>query len=149
MKVIIRQSMLVLAAVISFSHVSHAQPPAGELPMGPPPETNNNLVTNAETEISRLQLDWMKKKLKLNKEQQLYVGKITMEHVKKILHLKKKEGYQPATDRDKQQADQDRDAALKKILTEKQFSRFIKNKQVLENSFENSGGGGIPPPPGM
>lgn len=149
MKKIIIHSLLVLATAISFSLVSNAQPPAGELPMGPPPEMSNKLVTNEETEISRLQMDWMKKKLKLNKEQQQVVEKITREHAKKILLLKNKEGYIAATDPGKKQADLERDEAMKKILTEKQFSRFNKNKQVLENSFDNISGGGLPPPPGL
>lgn len=66
--------------------------------MGPPPELNNRLSTNEEKEISRLQVDWMKKKLKLNKEQQQAAEKITLDHAKKILVLKKKRGTKaPAT----------------------------------------------------
>lgn len=117
--------------------------------MGPPPELNNSLATNEETEISRLQMDWMKKKLKLNKEQQESAEKIVREHARKVLLLKKKEGYNAETDPGKRQADLERNEAMKKILTEKQFSRLIKNKQVLENSFDNISLGGLPPPPGM
>jgi len=149
MKKLIRQSLFVLTLVIFFSRVTQAQPPAGELPMGPPPELNNSLATNEETEISRLQMDWMKKKLKLNKEQQESAEKIVREHARKVLLFKKKEGYNAETDPGKRQADLERNEAMKKILTEKQFSRLIKNKQVLENSFDNISLGGLPPPPGM
>jgi len=149
MKKLILQSLFVLTMVILYSRVTQAQPPAGELPMGPPPELNNRLSTNEEKEISRLQVDWMKKKLKLNKEQQQAAKKITLDHAKKILVLKKKEGYKGPSDPGKQQADLERDEAMKKMLTEKQFSRFTKNKHILENSFDNFQGGGIPPPPGM
>lgn len=149
MKKSIRHLLLVLAAVLSFTIISKAQPPSGEVPMGPPPEMSSNSVTNEEAEISRIQVDWMKKKLKLNKDQQQAAEKITSVHVGKILALKKKEGYNGSTDPVKQQADHERDEAMKKILTEKQFNRFNKNKHVLENSFENIRAGGMPPPPGM
>ena len=115
MKKIFKQSLLVLTTAISFSLVSHAQPPSGELPMGPLPELNNSLSTNEETEISRLQMDWMKKKLKLNKEQQQATEKIVLEHARKILFLKKTEGYKADTDPGKKQADLERNEAMKKI----------------------------------
>ena len=40
-----------------------------------------------------MQLDWMKKKLKLSNEQEQAVDKITREYVTKVLALKKKENY--------------------------------------------------------
>jgi len=142
---------LFLAALVCASFLkSNAQPPAGEGPMGPPPELNNTMSTDQADEISRIQTDWMKKKLKLNGDQQKAVEKITREHAKKILVFRKKEGYKATTDPEKLAADKVRDEALKGILTEKQFSRYTKNKSVLENSFEITGTGiGMPPPPGM
>lgn len=141
--------MLVLTAIISYSYTSEAQPPSGEGPIGPPPEINISVSSNEEAAISRLQMDWMKKKLKLTKDQVQAAEKITLDYAKKILMLKKKEGYNGTNDPDKQQVDHERDEAMKKMLTEKQFIRFTKNKHILENSFENFRDGGIPPPPGM
>jgi hypothetical protein len=149
MNKIIRNAMLTLTAVISLSFASIAQPPSGEDPIGPPPEINNSTATNEEAAISRLQVDWMKKKLKMTKDQVQAAEKITLDHAKKILMLKKKEGYNGTNDPGKQQADHERDEAMKKMLTEKQFIRFTKNKHILENSFENFRVGGLPPPPGM
>lgn len=135
-----------LALLLSFSTIIQAQPPGGEPPMGPPPEigaTNSNEVTS----ISSVQMDWMKKKLKLTHEQELAADKITQEYVKKVLDLRKKENYNASTDTGKKTAEQIRDEALKKILTEKQFSKFVKNKAILDNAFDNAVIGGMPPPP--
>lgn len=135
-----------LAFLLSFSLLTQAQPPAGEAPMGPPPEMGTP-VSNEITGISSMQLDWMKKKLKLASEQELAVDKITREYVKKVLALKKKENYNGNADPAKKAAESERDEALKKILTEKQFSKFVKNKAILDNAFDNAGIGGMPPPP--
>ena len=135
-----------ISLLLSFSLFTQAQPPAGEPPMGPPPEMGTT-VSNEVTSISNMQLDWMKKKLKLANDQEQAVDKITQEYVKKVLALKKKENYKGNTDPAKKNADSERDEALKKILSEKQFSKFVKNKAILDNAFDNAGIGGMPPPP--
>ena len=94
-----------------------------------------------------MHIDWKKKKLKLSNEQEQAVDKITREYVTNVLALKKKENYKGNTDPAKKAAESERNEALKKILTEKQFSKFDKNKAILDNAFDNAGTGGMPPPP--
>lgn len=141
-----RLPYMVLILIFLGSFSSQAQPPAGEGPMGPPPEMST-AVSNEENEICSSQQEWMKKKLKLSREQQAAVQQITRQYVKKMLALKKKDNYQGSNDPGKILADRERDEALRKILTPKQFTRFDKNKHVLDNSFEITAGGMPPPPP--
>ena len=138
--------MFVLTSLICLK--SNAQLPAGEGPMGPPPEFSKSTESNEEKSICQLQTDWLNKKLKLGKDQLSEVEKITAFYVKKRLTLKKKEGNKEALEAGMSEAELERDRSLKKILTEKQYNRYLKQKQVLENSFEHAGSGGMPPPPG-
>jgi hypothetical protein len=146
-KSILKLSVILLSSLLSLN--SSAQPPAGEGPMGPPPEFSKTPESSEEKTICQLQTDRLNKKLKLGKEQLPVVEKITATYVNKRLALKKKEGNKEDLAARRLQIEQERDQSLKKILTEKQFTRYLKQKQVLENSFENIGSGGIPPPPGM
>lgn len=138
----------VFALVTLFSLHSHAQPPAGEGLMPPPPEFSKNTENSEEKTICQLQTDQLNKKLKPGKEQLPVVEKIIANYVNKRLALKKKDGNKDDLAAQRLQIELERDQALKKILTEKQFARYLKQKQVLENSFDNAGFGSMPPPPG-
>lgn len=138
----------VFAFYALFSLHSFAQPPAGEGPMGPPPEFSKAPESSEEKSICQLQTDRLNKKLKLAKEQLPDVEKITATYVNKRLALKKREGNNDDLVARRLQIELERDQSLKKVLTEKQFTRYLKQKQVLENSFDNAGYGGMPPPPG-
>lgn len=124
-----------------------AQPPAGEGPMGPPPEMSRVLENSQEATICQIQIDWLKKKLKLDKSQLTAVEKSTSIYVKKVLSLKKTITDATSLETAKEQAIRERDQAMKLILSEKQYSRYLKTKPVLENSFEYVNYGGMPPPP--
>ncbi|MBN8687673.1 MAG: hypothetical protein J0M10_11655 [Chitinophagales bacterium] len=139
--------LIIVVLFFSSAQGIMAQPPQGEGPVGPPPELAVQ-PDNEEKEICRLQLGWMKKKLRLSEEQVDAAEKAIIVYVRKRLALMKKETYKGNNDPAILQAGMERDNALKKMLTPKQFSRFDKNKHILENSFENPGGG-IPPPPPM
>lgn len=136
------KSIVILCAFLLFSgsflHLG-AQPPAGDMP-GPPPESIES--GNTPESIAELQTKWMKKKLKLNPEQFKEAVKINDRYVKKVLAA-----AGPDAGNLKKKADTERDEALRKMLTPKQFSRYVKNKTVLDNGFENSGYNSIPPPP--
>lgn len=143
----LKRTILVLSSFIYLN--SFAQPPAGEGPMGPPPEMSKSLESNEEKTICQLQNEWLNKKLKLGKDQIPQVEKVTAAYVKKRLALKTKEERKETIETDREQAELERDRSLKNILSEKQFSRYLKQKHILENSFDNAAYGGMPPPPGM
>lgn len=138
----------VFALVTLFSLHSHAQPPTGEGPM-PPPEFSKTTESSEEKMICQLQTDRLNKKLKLEKEQLPEVEKIITTYVSKRLALKKREGNKEDLVARRLQIDLERDQSLKNMLTEKQYNRYLKQKQVLENSFDNVGSGSMPPPPGL
>lgn len=145
-KRIMKWTLLALSTLLSLHGL--AQLPAGEGPMGPPPEYSKTPESSEEKTICQLQTDRLNKKLKLGKEQLPEVEKITATYVNKRLALKKKEGNKDELVARRLEIELEHDQSLKKILTEKQFNRYLKQKQVLENSFENTGFGGMPPPPG-
>lgn len=145
-KRITKWPVILLSSLLSLN--SFAQPPAGEGPMGPPPEFSKTTESSEEKTICQLQTDHLNKKLKLGKDQLSEVEKITATYVNKRLALKKKEDNNDDFAARRLQIELERDQSLKKILTEKQYSRYLKQKQVLENSFENAGFGNVPPPPG-
>lgn len=140
-------SVFALATLLSLQ--SYTQPPAGEGTMDPPPEFSKNPENSEGKTICQLQTEWLNKKLKLEKEQLHEVEKIIANHVNKRLALKRRGGNKDELAASMVQNDLERDQSLKKMLTEKQFNRYLKQKQVLENSFDNVGSGGMPPPSGL
>lgn len=128
---------------ISSHSFVNAQPPQGE---GPGPQVTETRSDNEV--IAAMQTEWMKKKLKLNTSQLKEAETINDRYVKKILEAKKTAG--PDADKRKNEAANEREEAFKKILTGKQFSKFQKNKSILDNGFDYSGNNfaAPPPPPG-
>ncbi len=141
----IKGLLLALTSLIYLNNF--AQPPAGDDPTSLPPEFSKSTESSEEISICQLQTDWLNKKLKLGKALLPEVEKITAIYVKKRLLLKKKESTKEALEAGKLQAEREHDQSLKKILTDKQYNRYLKQKQVLENSFDIAGFGAMPPPP--
>ncbi len=135
-----------LSIVLLYPLNGKSQPPAGEGPMGPPPELSSTQETSRETAICQLQTDWLKKKLKLNKSQLTAVENSTARYVNKILVIEKTQTTTSSLVEAKKQAELKRDQEMKTILSEKQYSRYLKIKQILDNSFETKA---IPASPGM
>ena len=116
----------------------YAQPGSGDGPPGGGPQTFT------ASDIADIQTVWMKKKLKLSKEQVEKVKEINKEFV-----TKKKE-FQNAGEKQADklaEPDRERDDKLKSILSEKQFARFLEKKSELDNSMSSSGNTVMPPPP--
>jgi|APEBP8051073220_1049391.scaffolds.fasta_scaffold03141_1 hypothetical protein len=124
--------LLFLAATAAYSQ------PGGDGPVGGGPQT---FTAN---DIADIQTAWMKKKLKLNKEQVEKVRDINKIYVSKKQELQKA-GEKQSDKLD--EPDKERDNNLKIILTEKQFASYLKKKSELENSMSSSGNTGMPPPP--
>lgn len=124
--------LLLLAETAAYSQ------PGGDGPVGGGPQT---FTAN---DIADIQTAWMKKKLKLNKEQVEKVRDINKIYVSKKQELQKA-GEKQSDKLD--EPDKERDNNLKIILTEKQFASYLKKKSELENSMSSSGNTGMPPPP--
>lgn len=146
----------VTALLILAGTVTYAQPPGGD---GPPPASGNGSQAITPDEIAETQTSWMKKKLKLTKQQTEEVKKINKQYVTQTLEYQTAEKKQaaPATggreNRLKEkmaELDRDRDNRLKKILTEKQFRTYLKKKGYLEESISTAASQEMPPgpPPG-
>lgn len=124
--------LLFLAATAAYSQPGGDGPPGG----GPQSFTAND--------ISDIQTAWMKKKLKLSKEQVEKVREINKLYVSQKQELQKAGEKQP----DKlNEPDKARDSNLKVILSEKQFASYLKKKAELDNSISSSGNTGMQPPP--
>lgn len=131
-----RFSLTVLMLLIAT--FCYAQPGSGDGPPGGGPQT---LTTS---DIADIQTAWMKKKLKLSKEQVDKVKEINKEFVAKKQELQKadKKQTEKLTEPEKERNDK-----LKTILSEKQFARFLVKKSELDNSMSSSGNTVMPPPP--
>ncbi len=124
--------LLFLTTTVAYTQPGGDGPPGG----GPQTFTAND--------IADIQTAWMKKKLKLNKEQVERVREINKQYVSQKQELLKNGEKQV----DKLgQPDKERDSNLKVILSEKQFASFLKKKTELDNSMSSSGNTGMPPPP--
>ena len=105
-------------------------------------------------EIADKETRWMKKKLKLKKDQ--------LQSVKAInaVYAFKRKDYQAAMepgDKGNNQKimdklallDKEKDGELRKVFTEKQYNLYIKKKpELLEKTSGNNSAGRLPPPPG-
>lgn len=144
------------ALLVLISTIIYAQPPGAE---GPPPAGSNGPQTITPDEIAETQTSWMKKKLRLTKEQTAEVKKINKEYVNRALEYQSAEKSQTSTGsgsrenklKDKMaELDQDRDNRFKHILTDKQFKTYLKKKGYLEESISTAANQEMPPgPPGV
>ncbi len=140
---IARFNLLLLVSTLSFT--GYTQPPGGD---GPPPFASK--ITSGE--IAELQTEWMKKKLKLSKEQVEEVSKINLSFADKLQQLQKitenKNNGENRIHVEKVAVlDKEKDNALKPILSDKQFNIYLKKKAALNNVDSNSGNMPSPPPP--
>lgn len=148
----------VAATVLLFlvSTIVYAQPPGVD---GPPSMPGNGSQTITPDEIAHTQTSWMKKKLKLTKEQTEEVKKINKNYITRVLEYQSAEKNNSATGagtrenklKDKMaELDKDRDDRFKYILTDKQFKTYLKKKGYLEESITTAANQEMPPgpPPG-
>lgn len=142
------------ALLFLVSTIFYAQPPGVD---GPPSMPGNGSQTITPDEIADTQTSWMKKKLKLTKEQTEEVKKINKNYITRVLEYQSAEKNNSATGtrenklKDKMaELDQDRDNRFKHILTDKQFKTYLKKKGYLEESISTAANQELPPgpPPG-
>lgn len=139
---------LLLSGLIIISNPVKSQPPGGD--GAPPPGGGPAAITAVE--IADLQTSWMKKKLKLDKEQTDQVLQINVQYINGVKELSRN-NTAPADSNQHQQEkltalDKIKGDSLQRILSEKQFGLYLKNKTFLNSIISTSGNQGMPPPPG-
>lgn len=139
--------------LVLISTIIYAQPPGAD---GPPPAGGTGPQTITPDEIAETQTSWMKKKLRLTKEQIAEVKKINKEYVNRALEYQSAEKSQTTAGagsrenklKDKMaELDKDRDNRFKNILTDKQFKIYLKKKGYLEESISTAANQEMPPGP--
>lgn len=142
--------------LVLINTIVYAQPPGADGPVSLP---GNGSQTITPDEIADTQTSWMKKKLKLTKEQTEEVKKINKQYITRALEYQSAEKSQTSTGagstenklKDKMaELDKDRDDRFKNILTDKQFKTYLKKKEYLEESVNTAANQEMPPgpPPG-
>lgn len=137
-RLLLTTKSLLTTLILVTATISYSQSFSGDGPPGGGPQTFT------ASDIADIQTAWMKKKLKLSKEQVEKVKEINKEFVTKKQELQK--AGEKQTDK-LTEPDKERDEKMKKILSEKQFTRFQKKKPELESSLSPSGNTAMPPPP--
>lgn len=141
------------AALVLINTIAYAQPPGADGPVSLP---GNGSQTITPDEIAETQTSWMKKKLKLTKEQTEEVKKINKQYITRALEYQSTEksnttagaGSRENKLKDKMaELDKDRDNRFKNILTEKQFRIYLKKKGYLEERISTVANEEMPPGP--
>lgn len=138
---------LLLLLLVLISNIGYAQPPGGD--GAPPPGGGPSAITAVE--IADLQTSWMKKKLKLDKEQTDQVLQINVQYINGVKELSRNNSTATDSILHRQEKftmlDKNKDDSLQRILSEKQFGLYLKNKTFLNSIISTSGNQGMPPPP--
>lgn len=150
-----RHLWLLLILLVSLTQRITAQPPEG----GGPGPGGRNMEISAE-DMADAETQWMKRKLKLKKPTLEKVKEINLHFAQERVALFKQgrrdQNRQPNTPNQPnqsnqpnrmQQLEQEKDARLKEVLTEKQFATYLKRKDEIREELQSSGNGGFPPPP--
>lgn len=132
--------VLLLMLFLSISqHRLQAQPPSDSGPRFQ--ETTADDLADAETQ-------WMKKKLKLKKPELAKVKEINLHYAKERMSLQKNSrAAQPANADRLKALEQEKEQKLRGILSEKQFTNYLKKREEIRDQLQSGNNSGFPPPP--
>jgi hypothetical protein len=142
MKTMVLKYFLFVSLVLTLPKTCWAQPPGGPGGDGPPSGFSEMQIETPE-EIAKRETKWMKRKLKLSKEQLATIEDINFDNALKkqefVDNLMKK-GSRPTREQMTQSRKtldllaEEKDSKLSKVLTEKQWSTYLSKKKQLNDS---------------
>jgi|GEM_PF-1257161 len=153
MKTTLFKCFLSLCLILTVAETSRAQPPGGAGGNFPPPESAG-MKPETPDEIAKRETKWMKRKLKLTKEQLATIEDINFDTALKkqeFINNMMKSGSRPTREQimlSQKNLDlmaEEKDKKLSKILTEQQWSTYLSKKDQLEDNGRNMPSG---PPEG-
>lgn len=150
MKTRLFKYFLSLCLILTLAKTSHAQPPGGAGGDFPPPEFAG-MKPETPDEIAKRETKWMKRKLKLTKEQLAPIEDINFDTARKKQEFTDnlmKRGSRPTREQmetSRKMLDflaEEKDSKLSRILTEKQWTTYLSKKKQLESSGQSMPSGG-------
>lgn len=126
---------LLILFLLTTVHQIQAQPPARSGPRFQ--EATAEDMADAETQ-------WMKKKLKLKKTELSRVKDINLRFAKERMTLLKNNKPDPTR---MQALEKQQEEELKRALSEKQFTSYLKKRGEIREQLQSSGNNNLPPPP--